>query len=558
MIAYDLETTNIAKGTPRPLYITAFGAQGFYVSASIDSMEHLCSIIIERFLIPENNRCRFVAWNGNNFDAYLIGAAMLHSDEYEIRPYLTRSKALRGFRIVSKADKKQNWEFLDGIAMTGLIGRKLDDFLAIFAPEFRKLKAPDWEGGAKFDPNNAEHRRYAERDSEGLYWALLKAENIVHETFGVPLQPTVGNMGIRIFQRNLPHGVKVWAPPLHVVEIIRDYAMRGGFCFCARKYAGPVWKYDLNQAYAAAMRETDLPTGRVYMLAEYDDFFPVAIYRVTAFNPKNRIPFYYRAMEGGKGVFGLDGIEETWLTSIEVDQLLDEGWEVDVTEGYGWEFGFRMTEYVDRLEHLRMNAEGGPNGALGLLVKAVGNNSYGKTVEILDGIEMLLAKEQPDGFFSYQAEDEELRHIWCRFVDPLVREYHQPQIGMCITAHVRMQVRRAALVDPGAWLYADTDCVIFDRPVSLPIHKSQYGKWKIEAEGENYRLITKKVYADFAGTVSHAKGMNVRKLTTDDFLRWFEGEAPRQRQLHKNNFLKVMTGADMFVEHDKVGQRTGV
>ncbi len=519
-------------------------------------MEHLCSILIERFLIPEMKRVRFVAWNGNNFDAYLIGSALLHSPDHDIRPYLTRSKALRGFKVSLKSDPKMMWEFLDGIAMTGLVGRTLDDFLKVFAPQYRKLAAPDWEAGARFDPNDAMHRRYAERDSEGLYWGMLKAQDLIFETFGVPLQPTVGNMGIKIFQANIPHGVRFWAPPLRVIEIIRDYAMRGGYCFCARQYSGPVWKYDINQAYAAAMRDTDLPCGRIYQLAELDEYFPVAMYRVTAHNPANRIPFYYRTIEGGaRGVFGLDGIDETWLTSTEVSQLMDEGWNVDVREGYGWDDSFRMTEYVDRLENLRMNAEGGPNGALGLLVKAVGNNSYGKTVEVLDGLELLLSVERPEGFFNYQAEDDELRHIWCRFADPAIRDYHQPQLGMCITAHVRMEVRRAALLDPDAWLYADTDCTMFSRAVNLPIHKSRYGAWKIEAEGENYRLITKKVYADYTGTVRHAKGMNVRRLTTDDFLKWFEGEAPVQKQLHRNNFLKVMTGADMFVEHEKAGQR---
>jgi hypothetical protein len=33
-----------------------------------------------------------------------------------------------------------------------------------------------------------------------------------------------------------------------------------------------------------------------------------------------------------------------------------------------------MTEYVEKLEHIRMNNEGGPNSAVGLMMKAIGNN----------------------------------------------------------------------------------------------------------------------------------------------------------------------------------------
>lgn len=565
LIAYDLETTRIKEGSPEPRYITAYGEaregkadeSNFFVSCAVDSISNLGRLIISRFLDPDLSGTRYVAWNGNHFDVFLIGAALLHSDKYILRPYLTRGKSLRGLRVtqkVKKGEKALSWEFLDGISMTlGNVPCTLKKFLSIFAPEFGKLDGPDFER-EEFDATNPKHVEYAERDSIGLYHAMMKVQAIVFEHFGVPLHPTIGNTGIRIFQRNMPEGVLVWEPPYTVLNLIRDTVMRGGYCWRQKKYCGPIWKYDINQAYAAAMRETRLPSGRcIRSPSSVNKFAKVFIVRIEAEKRGNKIPFYYRDVEGD-GVFGLENITDTWITSIEYHQLKVEGWKMNVKESYFWDETFTMKEYVDRLEKLRVNSPGGPNGAQGMVIKAIGNNSYGKTVETLDGIELLLSQSQPEGFYEYQAESDELQHVWFRLNRPVPREYHQPQIGAFITAHVRMVVRRAALLAPDHWIYADTDCVVFSKPVKLDISPSTYGMWKEEVKGDVYRFIQKKVYAKVGGGDLHAKGMNVKRLTDDDMERWFNGESPKQSQLQRNNFLKVMTGAPMFVTRVKVGE----
>ncbi len=561
MIAYDLETTRIKAGTPRPLYVTAFGAD-WSASVAVANLEQLCDVLTERFLVPERANCRYVAWNGNNYDAYIVAAALLHSDDYILRPYLTRSKSLRGVRVTTKqkilVDGKRkflSWEFLDGMAMLGLQGRPLKWFLDKFAPAYGKLDAPDWEH-EEFNHRNPKHVKYAERDSEGLYHAMQAAEKIVADTFGFPLQPTVGNLGIKIFQSKLPEGVTIWAPSYDVTETIKREVMRGGYCFCVRKYQGPVWKYDLNQAYAASMREQWLPSGSGSSVGRWLGVGTPAIYQVRASKPGNRVPFYCRDADGA-ACFALDTIGPTWITSIEVAQLRREKWKLDILDGYAWDSAFKMSRYVGELEKLRMAGAGGPNGPQGLVVKAIGNNSYGKTVETLDGLEIVMANDCPAGFSEYQDADDQLKHLWFRFGAPVMRDYHQPQIGAFIPAHVRMVVRRAAILDPDAWLYADTDCVMFGRDLGalLPTDATKYGKWKIEAEGEEYILIDKKDYSSADGKTRHAKGMNVNRITLDNFREWFDGNAPTQTQIQRVNFVKVMTGADMFAERTKIGSR---
>lgn len=572
LIAYDLETTSIKCGTPKPLYITAFGDEGFFCSKAVNSISELEAVLINRFLIDELNDVRFVAWNGNNFDVYLIAKALLKNPNYILRPYLTRSKNLRGLRIIKRTFDENNfettndqkgksisWEFLDGIAMTVGAATKLEKFLKVFAPDYLKLDAPDWEKET-FNARNRKHVEYAERDSEGLYHAMKRAESIVLENFGYPLQPTIGNLGIKIFQTNMPEGVRVSRPTLNAVRAIRKCVMRGGFCFSTRKYRGPVWKYDINQAYAAAMREADLPGGMCYHVKQRSKYAACGIYRLRAENRNNKIPFYYRSIEG-ESVFGVSEINETWLTSIEIDQLEREGWRVHIYEGYAWEDSFRMKGYVDRLEFLRVGEGRSPSDAQGTMVKAIGNNSYGKTVEQLDGLEIVLSAEAPQDYWPYDEPGAPLQYLWFRFGEIQARPYHQPQVGAFITAHVRMVLRRAIAQAPDQWLYADTDCVVFSKPVSLPISKTVYGKWKVEDENEHYIICTKKVYAKIAdietpGAIKKAKGLNVKRLTLSDFENWYAGKPPQQKQTQRQNFLQVMSGFDMFVDRVKVGQKT--
>src|SRR5260221_6488744 len=201
MVAYDLETTRIEAGTPRPLYITAF-SDAWKCSMRVNSIAHLFEILEARFFTPEFVGTRFVGWNANNFDVFFVGLAVLASERYIIRPYLTRSKGLRGLRVFLKDDPKKSWEFLDALAMTGLQSsplRKLSDFLRVFAPGFLKIGtdegAPDFEHGENFNPLNPRHIAYAERDSEGLFRGLQAFEAITLAHFQMPLQPTAGNMG---------------------------------------------------------------------------------------------------------------------------------------------------------------------------------------------------------------------------------------------------------------------------------------------------------------------------------------------------------------------------
>lgn len=571
IIAYDFETTRIEAGTPRPLYLTAYSPD-FCFDGAIEGWSELTRYLKTRFLIEANKGCKFVAWNGNRFDAFFIAAALVLETDFQLRPYMTRSKALRGLRVTRVIDDDGNpidpdhapsWEFLDGIAMLGLVGVKLEKLLLNFAPDHAKLTGViDFESGEEFDATNPLHREYAMRDSVGLWHAMTRAQEIMLKTFNQPLTVTMGGACIKILQGHMPRGIEVESPIPDLEQIIRAQVVRGGYCYCARRYAGPVWKYDINQAYAAAMREAKFPCGGALRIA--GNPAPDAacfIARITATNPDNKIPFYYRTDIDGhpRSQFSGTEIRETWITSIEYRQLQAEGWRIKCAEHWRWAGDFNLREYVDKLEVLRTTCDGGPSGPIGTMIKATGNHSFGKTLEAIDPIEFLLAKECPPDCLPYYGDGfEPLDNVYYRLdLDRRAKAYHQPQIGAFITAQVRMVLRRAVLLAPESWLYADTDCIVFDRDLTaqLDIDPKRYGAWKIEEAGTPYRIIAKKVYAQIDGDKRSAKGLNVKRLSAEDFARWFEGDEPAQDQIQLNNFFAVLVGADMYRKQHRRGTR---
>ena len=301
------------------------------------------------------------------------------------------------------------------------------------------------------------------------------------------------------------------------------------------------------------MRAAELPAGSLTNCTEYNSEY-AGIYRVKATAPREyKIPFYYKDLDGN-ATFTHKDIGETFLTNIEIDQLIKEGFKVKVYEGFYWNDTFNMKELVDKLEKLRKTD---PKGALGTVVKALGNNAYGKTVEKLDGFEYVIAKECPEG---YRELDDDLtpEHIFFKISeDDLIKDYHCPQLGAFITAYVRMMLRQSILMNEKDWVYADTDCIAFKSNMNdkLDIDNSTYGAWKIEAEGEEYMFIDKKVYCDIEANEKHAKGMNLSKMTKEDFENWYNGRPPTQKQIQRKGFMRVIKGENMFHEREKIGSK---
>lgn len=538
IVAYDLETSRIPRDPSDPLsvdpkFLTMFG-KGIRVADRTDTYDELGRAMISKMLTPDLVDTRFVAWNANRFDVRLMMQAVMDSsDEFTIKPYVAKQGGLRGVAI---EQGERRWYFLDGMAMLGL-QCSLKKFLEVFAPKFKKLEL-DLEN-VEFDPDNEEHVAYAMRDSEGLYWGMQEAERILRKLTGRGAQTTIGSAGIKCFVSNLPPKAIVYALRSYQREQVENVVMRGGYVYVARQYDGPAWSYDVNQAYAAAMREQRLPSGAT---CDVQEFMPklLGIYRCTiSRTPLSPVPFYVKTLDG-TSVECFGERTKTILCSNEILCLKRHGWRIEVERGFVWQSYFLMKKFVDRLERLRKkHATGTP---INTMCKSIGNNAYGKMNEHVPPTRFVIARTQPEAALPYNPNDPLFKYVWVQYDENDQRKYyHRPHVAAFITSAVRCKLFDAIMIAPDDFLKADTDSVCFTRPVKLPISTWQYGKWKLESDGDRHVIIGKKVYARWDSGEHKwkfiCKGLHTKKLTIEDFERWFDkGIVPQQSQMQLLSF----------------------
>lgn len=557
-ISFDLESTRIEAGTPTPLYLSVCdesGARGYACIGWSAFLETIVSVL----LTDENRGVRFVGYNSNKFDAFLIAHALKADPNYLVEPWMTKAGALRGMRVRSTTDKRKSWIFSDAMAMTGFLG-KLADYTDAFAPTFTKESIDI----LNFDPFDETHQRYAINDARILHEANNVAFASAEKVAQTSVQNTIGKMGISYFQANMPKDVLVWRVPKSA-ETALDETVRGGYVYCDHRYHGPIWKYDLNQAYAAAMR-MPLPSGRCARSFEYEPGV-LGMYLATISRETRTVPFYIHDTETNTSLSTHGEPVRGWILSNELEFLQETGWTIDVHDGWVWTNCFDMSEMVNHLEYERSHCDGGPKGPLGLMIKAIGNNSFGKTLEEHDGIRMVFAAEKPGkDYKEFRAEDENFKHIWFTTEKTHNERYHMKQIGSFITSYVRIWLMKTALKNADAFLYADTDCVAFsqDMTAELDIDVARYGAFKVEASGERYGLIAKKTYWHDTDDVkrpgypveSRCKGLNPTLITTLDWHRWYRtGVPPEQHQVQRLNVIRTIETGIMFRNYDRKGSR---
>ena len=585
-IAWDLETTNIIDNgilgmtdTPSLKYFTIYSEiMGIKYQCKVDSMVGLCDIF-SKYLIDDYCDCKFVAHNSNRFDSFFLAKALITSDKYVIKPYLTNKKMLRGFRVLLSEfinddgeypKSAPSWEFLDSLSITG-IEVTLYDFTKSFAPDYVKLKDNIDFSNESFNPDNVKHCEYAMMDSVGLYHAITNAEKIMIDTFNKSFNVTMGGSCIKLLQSYLPENVSIFDIPPKAKEIIDKYVKRGGYVYCPQVYKGKVWKYDVNQAYAAIMRDVDLPAGLCLRTVGNVDLTRLKtpyFACINATNEKNIIPFYIKKNDGKRdtAMFVDKEITETWLTDLEIKQLIIEGWKISTIELYRFTDSFRLKEYVDNLEKLRTTCMGGTKGAIGTMVKATGNHSFGKTLQEIGDKEYIFCKNKPNGYHHTienlaGGEIAVLPNLYERGVKQRPKDYHKPQIGAWVTAGARMKLRRALLIAPEYALYADTDCVAFSIDVTdkLDVDDKRYGAWKLEENGEEMIIIDKKVYMNVESGKSKAKGISTKSMDVvnkqQTYEDWADGkEIPSQIRPQKANLVEFVAEKRQLFKNVK---RTG-
>jgi hypothetical protein len=195
-------------------------------------------------------------------------------------------------------------------------------------------------------------------------------------------------------------------------------------------------------------------------------------------------------------------------------------------------------EYVDvPRAHLRLGAPKGPpakgfrhDGNADDVASQVGMTED----ELLDWFRDHPRRPRPADYLE-AATEAVRRSLRAARPEPERRRYHRPQLSAFITASVRLKVFTAMEGAAEYFVKADTDSVAFTRPVThLDLHKSRYGAWKLEHDGDEAIVVGKKVYAIYSdkGWSFVCKALRTDRLTPADYRRWaLDGTAPVQEQV---------------------------
>lgn len=534
IVAYDFETTRIPRKRDftgdelrviKPRYLTAYGDMaGVEAYGEVASYDAVAEFFYDRIWRNVESKSMLCAYNANRFDLRILLQA-LFGGGFVLEPFVSKVSGLRGSII---REGRKRCLLLDPIAMLGL-QCDLRTFLSVFAPDYPKGEL-DFEKRV-FNPKNPAHVLYARRDSEALYRAMLTARKTVEDIAKERLRATVGALAIRAFMQAMPRNAVVPALRPRLYEIVRRAVMRGGFVF-SRRFRGPVWTYDLNQAYAFAMRNCDLPCGRALPVRSFASsqpgFYKVKLMRCSP----SPVPYMVRDSNPPyrmRETYGAGCV--TWLTSDEVALLNRHGWTAEFIEGYAFERSFRMKAFVDRLEDRRRKFP--KDHPVNVVCKAIGCNAYGKTLQEPTTMRYVLSRRAPKGGFPVVESNEAGDPVEGFWVVPETRDtrrqYERPQLGAFITAFVRCVLFDAIMQDPDAFVKADTDSVSFTRPQKLTISSWKYGAWKCESAGDFHIVVAKKVY--WSSEKTTAKGMRVRDLRRAHMERWYKGDVPLQNQV---------------------------
>ena len=450
------------------------------------------------------------AHNGGGYDyLYLLPAARQAVAEESVRVTpITRQDAVIGWRVQWS---KHRVDLRDSFA---LLPSSLRELAASFAPELPKLDI-GLADGERFDPANATHRAYAQRDVDALLAVLVRFRAILAERFGVAPSWSLASTALRAWRATLGDAAYV-IPPAAAAAFARAGYFGGMVRIASTLTHDDCVTLDVNSMYPSVMRSAGVPDGAVAYVRREVAGRP-AFYRVTVTtapgDPWTLLPYRDRtgALAWPRGTF------ETIITSDELAVARSRGATVMVCDGWVWSrLAYPFRAYVDAVERLR--AEGGAFAAVG---KLMGNGLYGKFGSRPAHDDWRLSGERPGPDWwppAYDASDVDAAAshagLWVRRDVPLQADYLMPHWAAWITAHARLTLAGyAARAGAGAVLYADTDSVTLPAAAAALLAADigpAFGQLKVETRWAWFRAVAPKVYEglrDDGTLIRKAKGI---------------------------------------------------
>lgn len=367
----------------------------------------------------------------NSQDEYEFTYTLRNASDLPLAKFSVHVMAAKRYAVViTNLATKRRVRFMDGAAyyVTSLdnaaamlgIGRKIE----IASKRFTRA-----------DLDNETFRAYARQDA----WLTRKiGEEIVslHETYDVPTCITAPHFAARVFRRQfLTREIPLPSEDVEQAGLSSYHGGKNGYYLDGPAQLDNIYAFDITSAYPEAMRQLPDPT-----LASWD--------RVSAYTPRRhaiyRINGYYQPcqwrgiMQHHNAWHNAGQIEDTWITSYELDEAIAQG-EFTLTSCEGWEMhgplDGPLVAYVDRFFSEKRTTTGARRAAAKLFL----NSLYGKFFQKI-----------PLGTVGYWDAETLDDNGFVRFVESNPSQefdwqagglYHPP-IASLITGFVRAKIHR--------------------------------------------------------------------------------------------------------------------
>lgn len=487
------------------------------------------------------------AHNGGNYDfLYLLAPARedVSTRGANITP-ITRSDAIIGWRI---KHAKHRTDLRDSYA---LLPASLDELTKQLAPDLPKLTKPFDADGRGFDPQNPDHRAYAQRDADGLVAVLVRYRAMLHDLFGVAPGWSAAATALRAWRNT--HDGSYSTPPPQAAMLARHAYFGGMVRLSTTRPTLDMATIDINSMYPYVMRQFGVPDGTCVQVTRFVNNRP-GIYRVRVTVPDSEAFTFLPHRDAHSVLSWPTGTFETSITSDELLEAKRASYRIEIVDGWVWErIVYPFGEFVDKIEQLRANG-----GAVAFVGKITGNSLYGKFGAKPTHDDWRLSADCPGPGWTMPAfdmsdPDNATRYagLWVYKDRPLHADYLAPHWAAWITAHARLYLRQLAwAVGPGAVSYADTDSLTIPARLldTLPAGTlgTRFGQAKVERRWSVFVPLAPKVYwgvpAGTPGAVYKAKGIPHRLA----FSAFTAGPGAAVGWDSPNGSLQVLTGAPML------------
>lgn len=341
---------------------------------------------------------------------------------------------------------------------------------------------------------------------ERLYWALLRVQDRLLDTFGVGLRATVGSLALAAAKRHLPAEPLWWRAPALLVSACRfGGAYRGGVVY-HRPYRGPAWRVDLTRAYAWAL-SGGLPCGWAFGKGESDGQERRGIF-LCRVKGHSDLPAYLASFDPDRAYFrkqnrrGFDTL--AWLPQADYAGLRALGYVVTPLAGFIETSSLTVPGFIEQCFHLQAAFQRGH--PLSVIGKHLPNAFYGKLAERAERTDLAYSITPPTpDWLPYMTEHNEvLPGLWCQPTCK-VNNHQHVEAAATLTARVRSRVYSFAsewLARGGSIVHIDTDGLILtsdpqDTPLSL---SDTPGRFRLDGHDPDAIIIGPKAYT-FGGQV---------------------------------------------------------